>query len=91
MLPRGINVKVLNRLVEDMKKSGLIAERHSYSIRIMYRNRIVASIHLYPGYDSAVVKLYGDEEANRVVLETTVELLKKHLPWFKVEFHVITH
>jgi hypothetical protein len=91
MLPRGINVKVLNRLVEDMKKSGLIAERHSYSIRIMYRSHIVASIHLYPGYDNAVVKLYGDEEANRVVLETTVELLKKHLPGFKVEFQVITH
>lgn len=56
---RSIDVKRLNRLVNELRKRGLWAERHSYSIRIIYNNIIVASLHLYPGFNEAILRLYG--------------------------------
>ncbi|MEM1773435.1 MAG: hypothetical protein QXQ71_06405, partial [Desulfurococcaceae archaeon] len=64
MLPIGISVKVLNSIVDELRKRGLWAERHSYSIRIMYNGEFVASLHIYPGFNEAVLRLYGSEESN---------------------------
>jgi hypothetical protein len=78
--PRGIPVVVLNKLVEELNEKNLYAERHSYSIRMMYNGRFVASLHLYPGFNQAVLRLYGESEAiNKKVSEIVAELVKKYL------------
>ncbi|QOR95017.1 hypothetical protein IMZ38_03735 [Thermosphaera chiliense] len=78
--PRGIPVKVLNKLVEELNQRGLYAERHSYSIRMMYQGRFVASLHLYPGFNQAVLRVYGESERiNKTVEEVVEELVKKYL------------
>lgn len=79
MLPIGINVKVLNNIVDELRKRGLWAERHSYSIRIMYNGEFVASLHIYPGFNEAALKLYGSEESNKIVLSCVKELFTKYL------------
>jgi hypothetical protein len=84
MLPKGIPVSKLNNLVEYLRKRGIWAERHSYSIRMIYRGAIVASLHLYPGYSEAVLRLYGDEESNNVVEEVVKEALVTYLPEYAI-------
>ncbi|MFZ8791637.1 MAG: hypothetical protein ACO2OS_05090 [Thermosphaera aggregans] len=78
--PRGIPVRVLNKLVEELNEKNLYAERHSYSIRMMYNGRFVASLHLYPGFNQAVLRVYGESEViNKKVSEIVVELVRKYL------------
>ncbi|MGC8982449.1 MAG: hypothetical protein ACP5KA_01640 [Desulfurococcaceae archaeon] len=90
LLPRGIDVKKMNRLVEELRKAELWAERHSYSIRIMYKGRIVASLHLYPGYNEAVLKLYSDETSvNDYVLSSVKRVLASLLPEVVVRAEVL--
>jgi hypothetical protein len=84
MLPKGIPVSKLNNLVEYLRKRGIWAERHSYSIRMIYRGAIVASLHLYPGYSEAVLRLYGDEESNNVVEEVVKEALVAYFPEYAI-------
>lgn len=89
MLPVGINVRVLNALVSYLRTDKIWAERHAYSIRIMYENRLTASLHLYPGYGLAVLRLYGDSEANEYVLSRVSMAVESFLPGFRLEIHVI--
>ncbi len=78
--PRGIPVKVLNKLVEELNHRSLYAERHSYSIRMMHNGKFVASLHLYPGFNEAVLRVYGESEGvNRLVVEVVRELVREHL------------
>ncbi|MEM3762998.1 MAG: hypothetical protein QW721_01150 [Desulfurococcaceae archaeon] len=88
MLPKGIDVKRLNKLVEDLRSRGLWAERHSYSIRIMYNDLIVASLHLYPGFSEAVLRLYGGG-LNKRVQEIVEEVLVKNLPGFNIKVQIL--
>lgn len=85
MYIKGINVKTLNKIVEDLRALDLWAERHSYSIRIMHGKFFVASLHLYPGFNEAVLKLYGDREVNSYVKEQVELIIRKHLPDHKVK------
>ena len=84
MYVRSISVRTLNRLIHDLRSRGLWAERHSYSIRIMYNNLIVASLHIYPGFSEAVLRLYGDAEANKYVENTVKDILANTLRGFKI-------
>ncbi len=90
MIPRGISVKKLNNFLEDLRKQGLWAERHSYSIRIMYNGKFVASLHLYPGFNEAVLRLYGDVEVNNMVQEVVYKTVSRYLPDFKLKIQVIS-
>ncbi|MEM4481993.1 MAG: hypothetical protein QXK88_05655 [Desulfurococcaceae archaeon] len=80
MLYPSLDHKKLNLVVSELRNKGLWAERHSYSIRIMYAREFVASLHLYPGFNEAVLRLYGKPEANKLVLEAVESALGKHLP-----------
>jgi len=80
---KSIDVKRLNRLINELRKRGLWAERHSYSIRIIYNNTIVASLHLYPGFNEAVLRLYGDSVDN-YVYSTVSRVLREVLGDFKL-------
>lgn len=88
MLPKGIDIKRLNNLVNELRTRGLWAERHSYSIRLMYNNAIIASLHLYPGFNEAELRLYGGS-INGYVQRVVVEVLSKHLPDFIVKIQVL--
>ncbi|MEM0000890.1 MAG: hypothetical protein QXY82_06150 [Desulfurococcaceae archaeon] len=80
MFPRGVNAKVLNSLVHELRMRGLWAERHSYSIRIAYNGLFVASLHLYPGFNEAVLRLYGRSDVNRHVQKEVEALIRKYFP-----------
>jgi hypothetical protein len=81
---RGIDVKVLNKLVEELRRRSLWAERHSYSIRIIYNNLIVASLHIYPGFNEAVLRLYGDAVSDAYVQKVISEVLPRILTGIKL-------
>ncbi|MEM2024893.1 MAG: hypothetical protein QXW94_01200 [Desulfurococcaceae archaeon] len=85
MFYSGVDHKKLNLVVSELRNKGLWAERHSYSIRIMYAREFVASLHLYPGFNEAVLRLYGKPETNKVVAEAVESALGKHLPGFFVK------
>lgn len=91
MLPMGISTKRLNNFINELRSHGLWAERHSYSIRIMYRDKIVASLHLYPGFNKAVLRLYGDDQENKYVLLNVTKSIDKYLPGFKIEVYILRH
>ncbi|ADV64555.1 hypothetical protein Desmu_0236 [Desulfurococcus mucosus DSM 2162] len=83
---RGIPVRVLNAMVNELRRNGLWAERHSYSIRIMYNGVFIASLHLYPGFNEAVLRLIsGDPDAVSTARNTVVGVLKKYLPEYVVK------
>jgi len=88
MYPRAISIRVLNKVVEELRTGPLWAERHSYSIRIMYNGVFVASLHLYPGLNEAVLKLYGPQEVNNYVKARVELIASKYLQGFKI--NVIT-
>ncbi|MEM4718369.1 MAG: hypothetical protein QXE81_06425 [Desulfurococcaceae archaeon] len=91
MLPVGISTRRLNNLINELRSMGIWAERHSYSIRVMYRDKIVASLHLYPGFNTAVLRLYGDKQENDHVLLSVTRSISKHLPGFKIEVYILRH
>lgn len=88
MLPKGIDVKKLNRLVARLRTGKLWAERHSYSLRIAYNEVLVASLHLYPGYNEAVLKLYGGS-LNGYVEEAVRSAIREELPEFRIRVQVL--
>lgn len=91
MFLRGVDVKTLNNLVRELRARGLWAERHSYSIRIAYSGLFVASLHLYPGFNEAVLRLYGHEDANRHVQKEVESLIKKYFPGYILRVVILEH
>jgi len=85
MYVKGIDVKKLNKLVDELRKRDLWAERHSYSIRIIYNGLIVASLHIYPGFNEAVLRLYGDNTSDRYVQSVVSEVLSQVLEDVKLK------
>ncbi|MET1159866.1 MAG: hypothetical protein ABWW65_02795 [Thermoprotei archaeon] len=89
-VPRGIDNKLLNNFIAELRRKGLWAERHSYSIRILFREKISASLHLYPGYNEAVLRLYsGDERIDKYICNTIRDLLKRFLPDYEITCSVL--
>lgn len=82
---KGIPVKRLNKLVSELMEKGFWAERHSYSIRVMNKEVFVASLHLYPGFNEAVLRLIDASSNSASVIADTIEgVLRKHLPEYTV-------
>lgn len=85
---RGVRHDVLNDIVNELRKRGLWVERHSYSFRVMFRGRIVASFHIYPIHMEVDVRLYsGSVSVDNMVLKNLEEVFRKKLPGFKVNVH----
>ncbi len=86
----GIHPKIFNKLLWFLRKNGLWVERHSYSFRVMYRGRFVASFHIYPGYNIAVLRLYsGKQSIDRFVEEKVLQAFNKYLPDYRVDIEYI--
>ncbi len=83
--PIGIQHKILNNIVWELRKHGFWVERHSYSFRAMIKNYFIGSFHVYPGYNEVVVKLYGNLEIHRRFAETVITIFKKYLPNYRVK------
>lgn len=82
----GIPVGTLNKLVEELRRSGVWAERHSYSIRGMYNGKFVVSIHIYPGYGLVKIRLYsGDERIDETVYNIVKQAVDKYLKGYLIE------
>jgi len=56
----------------------------------MYNGKFVASLHLYPGFNEAVLRLYGDVEVNNMVQEVVYKTVSRYLPDFKLKIQVIS-
>jgi len=56
----------------------------------MYNGKFVASLHLYPGFNEAVLRLYGDVEVNNMVQEVVYKTVSRYLPDFKIKIQVIS-
>lgn len=90
MIPKGVDVRRLNRMVEMLRTGDLWAERHSYSLRIAHKGMLVASLHLYPGFNEAVLRLYGESSSvNEYVMNVVLKVLKNVLPEFQVRVQVL--
>jgi len=65
---RWISARDLDMINILLEKHGLEVSRHAYSYRLLYKGKIVASIHLYPGFEEASIRLYkyASSEANEV-------------------------
>lgn len=83
----------LDRVVFELGRLGLLVERHSYSYRVMYRDKIVMGIHFYPGYREISVRLYKSfrelaEEALPAVENVLHRLFPGHeitIKWYPPE------
>ena len=90
-VPRGIHPRVLNSITWRLRKHGLWVERHTYSYRIMYRGKLIASLHIYPGYDEAILRLYsGDETVDQYIVDTVSNVFKELLPGIKLKIEVLS-
>ncbi len=57
---------------------------------MFYREHVVASLHIYPGYDEAILRLYsGDEGIDEYVARTITRVLRELLPWIRVKKEVL--
>lgn len=82
----GIPVEMLNRLVEELRRNGIWAERHSYSIRGMYNGKFVVSMHIYPGYRLVNIRLYsGDEKIDDIVFGIVKRAVDRYLKGYLIE------
>ncbi len=50
--------RLFDKLVYKLMERGFYVSRHSYSYRVFYRDKIVAGIHVYPGFNEVSVRLY---------------------------------
>ncbi len=82
---RWVNPKRLDKLVFDLRENGIWADRHAYSYRLMYKDRLVASLHIYPGYNEFSLRLYKSfKTLAREAEEIIVKVLKQNFPEYKV-------
>ncbi|MEM1933014.1 MAG: hypothetical protein QXY53_01225 [Desulfurococcaceae archaeon] len=79
---------ILNHLVNELRSRGLWVERHSYSFRVMYCGKIVASFHIYPYHKEIHVRLYsGVDEIDTYLKNTLEETFIKIMGDYKIIFN----
>ncbi|NAZ26657.1 MAG: hypothetical protein GU348_00700 [Thermogladius sp.] len=89
-MPRGIHPRVFNNMIRDLRGRGLWAERHSYSMRVMYEGRFVASLHFYPGYNIVEARLYAESPQLNEMLRGLINgVIAQYLPEYRVDVKVI--
>lgn len=79
------SARQLDAVTRLLSEKGIEASRHAYSYRLLYRGAIVASIHLYPGYEEASVRLYrAYPSLAREALDIIIWVLKKVFPNYTI-------
>jgi hypothetical protein len=85
MYIRWINPRLLDKLVFELSNRGIYVGRHSYSFRLFFKGRIIAGIHVYPGYNEVVLRIYmSNLEYALEALDNIVDAIKKTLPGYKL-------
>lgn len=85
-LTRWVSVRELDKVNMFLEEQGIEVSRHAYSYRLLYRGKIVGSIHLYPGFEEASIRFY--KHAREEALEVgnkVVEAVKKVFPSYRIE------
>ncbi|WFO74986.1 hypothetical protein J4526_07910 [Desulfurococcaceae archaeon MEX13E-LK6-19] len=84
-LLRWVSARELDMINMLLEKHDIEASRHAYSYRLLYKGKIIASIHLYPGFEEASIRLYkySRDEASEVK-DVIVGVVKKVFPNYKI-------
>ncbi|ABN70222.1 hypothetical protein Smar_1126 [Staphylothermus marinus F1] len=90
MYTRWVNPRKLDELVFKLRENNIFASRHSYSYRLLYNGKMIAGIHLYPGYKEVVLRIYmSNIEYAEPVLELIKNIIRKIFPDYKLNIHYI--
>jgi len=84
-MPIGIHNRVINKMIREMRDKGFIVERHSYSFRVMYNERFIASFHIYPGYKRIVFRILVDPVKYAEVLNNLMEIIEGYFMDYTLE------
>lgn len=80
-----VRVSDLDRLVQRFREYGFYVDRHSYSYRLFYKGRVVAGLHLYPGYREASLRLYRvHRDLAEAVRERIIMVIRDVFPSYKI-------
>ena len=80
-----VRVSDLDRLVQRFREYGFYVDRHSYSYRLFYKGRVVAGLHLYPGYREAGLRLYRvHRDLAEAVRERIIMVIRDVFPSYKI-------
>ena len=81
-----VSRKQLDNLVFKLLDKGFYVSRHSYSYRLFYRGKLVAGIHVYPGYNEVSLRLYRVySDVVREVADTILSIVKEVFKDYRVE------
>lgn len=81
-----VRVSDLDKLVWRLRESGFYVNRHSYSYRLFYEGKIVAGLHLYPGYRLVSLRLYRVyQELAEAVYKLIVKVVHDVFPGYRVD------
>jgi len=80
-----VRVSDLDKLVRRFRENGLCVGRHSYSYRLFYKGKVVAGLHLYPGYREASLRLYRvHRDLAEAVRELIIMVIRDVFPDYKI-------
>ncbi len=84
-LLKWVSVRELDSINMLLEKNGIEVSRHAYSYRLLYKGKIIASIHLYPGFEEASIRLYkySKDEADEVK-DVIIGVVKKVFPNYRI-------
>jgi len=87
---RWINPKKLDELLYALREIGIDVWRHSYSYRLIYKNTIIASLHIYPGYNDITIRILGvNRKTAMSIMECVLIKIREVLPHYKIHIKTI--
>lgn len=88
MLKKPVDHKLLNNFTWLLRERGIWVERHSYSFRIMYNNLIIGSLHIYPGFNEAVLRIHSiDKNSVEYIVNNVKKLFNQLFPEYRLIVH----
>lgn len=85
MYTRWINPQKLDELVFKLRKNNISVGRHSYSYRLFYNEKLIAGIHVYPGYNEVVLRIYMSYiEYSKPIIGLIKEIIRKVFPDYRL-------
>ncbi len=87
---RWINPKKLDELLYALREIGIDVWRHSYSYRLIYKNTIIASLHIYPGYNDIIIRILGvNRKTAMSIMKYILTKIREVLPHYKIHIKII--
>ncbi len=75
----------MDLLTYMLNNRGFYVGRHSYSFRVIYKGKIIAGIHFYPGYREVELRLYSiHQDLAREGYSEIITSIKKLFPEYRV-------